>query len=128
MLVQIETRDGDPDGTHSLFRWLSRDPGTRGSARVTLAGGRAEGYMGALDVINVFLTQATGLASLAVAIASWRDSRSGPAPLRITVGERAVEISDGDGVAILLSLRSLAGDATAGEGEAAAAGQDGGAG
>jgi hypothetical protein len=76
-----------------LFRWLSRDPDARRYAPAALDDQAAAGTMGAGEIINAVLSQATSIASLAVAIASWRDSRAAAPPVRITAGDRSVIIS-----------------------------------
>jgi hypothetical protein len=77
--------DSDPAAVSSLYRWLVRDPEMKQHAEVSLASGGAAGDMGALDVINIALTQAISLLSLAVAYAAWRDSRSKAPPITITI-------------------------------------------
>jgi hypothetical protein len=45
------------------------------------------------DVISAVLTQVTSIGTLAVAIASWRDSRAHPAPVKIAAADRSVIIT-----------------------------------
>jgi hypothetical protein len=103
-----------------LFRWLSRDPDARRYAPASLDDRTAAGTMGVGEIINVVLTQSTSIASLAVAIASWRDSRAQAPPVRIATGERSVVIfgqSAAEACELLESLRgpeSPAGDSAGG--------------
>lgn len=70
------TSDGDTDALLSLFRWLKRDQGLRRSAEVSLVPQRGAADMGAADVISMVFTQGISLLNLAVAYASWRESRT----------------------------------------------------
>ena len=89
--IQVLTESGEP-ALNSLFRWLSRDADVRRNVSVSLSTAGAEGAMGTADVINVILTEATNIASLVVAIASWRDSRAEPPPVQLTIGDNSVVI------------------------------------
>jgi hypothetical protein len=92
-----------------LFRWLSRDPDARRYAPASLDDQPTAGTMGAGEIINVMLTQATSIASLAVAIASWRDSRAQALPVRIAAGDRSVIISGQSAAEARELLESLCG-------------------
>ena len=91
----------------SLFRWLSRDPDARRYVPVSLGDDRADGTMGAADVISAVLSQATSIGTLAVAVASWRDSRARPAPVRIAAGDRSVIITSQSAEDVQAILESL---------------------
>jgi Effector Associated Constant Component 1 len=93
----------------SLFRWLSRDPDARRYVPVSLEDDGAGGTMGAADVISAVLTQVTSIGTLAVAIASWRDSRAQPAPVKIAAGDRSVIITTQSADEVLAMLQSLNG-------------------
>ncbi len=90
----------------SLFRWLTRDPDARLQVTVSMAADAADGSMGSLDVINVVLSQATGIASLAVAIASWRQSRDDITSVKAIVGQRSVSL-EGNPVEVARAISSL---------------------
>ena len=94
MEFRIEPTDDDGTVSASLFRWLRDDPDTQRDVVVALTSSILPGSMGALDLITALVTQATGVGSLAVAYATWRDTRSRPSTLRITLGELSVEIQD----------------------------------
>jgi hypothetical protein len=47
--------------------------------------------MGAADVLSVVMTQLTGIGSLAVAFAAWRDSRAQTPVVKFTLGGAAIE-------------------------------------
>jgi hypothetical protein len=87
---QVRVRITADDGAISaeLYEWL-RDDRTAGVAAVSTD----SETLGALDVIDVVLTQVTAWANLAVAIAAWRQSRS-PAP--------AVTLTRPDGATLTL--------------------------
>ncbi|XTZ15280.1 effector-associated constant component EACC1 [Micromonospora echinospora] len=69
--------------TRTLYNWLRADQGLTRHAEIR-AGGSDPTRMGALDVIDIVLSQVTGLSALALAVASWRQSRSRPQPVTIT--------------------------------------------
>jgi hypothetical protein len=59
-----------------LYDWLSHDTRIARVATLSMASsGRVSGEQGALDVIDIVLKDVTGIASLAVSIASWRLAR-----------------------------------------------------
>lgn len=95
MLVQINVMADESDkfAANSFYRWLLRDRELNRSGAVSLADESRPGEMGSLDVINVLLTQGTGLLSLALSYATWRDSRPKPPSVKITVGVRSVVLS-----------------------------------
>jgi hypothetical protein len=82
MYVSIETTGHGE--TAALYGWLRRDPNLTRHADV--AGGRPADptIMAALEVIDVVLTHATGIATLALSVLAWRQSRPRPAPVTIT--------------------------------------------
>jgi Effector Associated Constant Component 1 len=131
MLVEIGfASDGNPEELSSLFRWLARDVELGRAARVLLVpAGAPGGEMGALDVINVVLSQATGLASLAVAYEGWRDSRKRSSPVTMTANDVIVVLTGGAGEDAARTLRSLAmetgpeGKAVTADGPAASGGE-----
>jgi hypothetical protein len=70
--VQILT-DG-PGELNALYGWLRADAALAREAEVRPAPPPV-GSMGALDVVDVVLTHATAMSSLAVAVLAWRQSR-----------------------------------------------------
>lgn len=107
MQVKIEVLNGDGSlALTSLFRWLTRDPDVRRHVAVSFRPSTSKDTMGALDVINAILTQATSISTLAVSIAAWRDSRAKPPAIKVTAGERSVIIST-DSTEIAAMLQSL---------------------
>ncbi|MFR9794321.1 effector-associated constant component EACC1 [Streptomyces sp. MS06] len=85
-----------PDGT-SLLRWLHADPDLRGAARVGASAPRpGSGEMGgALDTVNVVLSNALAFGSLVTAVAAWRTSRPRPPRVRIERDGVAVTLQEG---------------------------------
>ncbi|MFJ7209607.1 hypothetical protein ACIQWR_39505 [Streptomyces sp. NPDC098789] len=73
-----------------LYRWLRADED--GPDEVRLSAEPAPGAMGGLEVINVVVTHAMGVANLALAYAGWRSARRSRAALTFT---RA-----GDGISV----------------------------
>lgn len=92
--IDILAERHDTLAVNSLYRWLLRDRDLSRCGAVSLGGEAAPGEMGLPDVINVVLTQTTGLLTLALSYLSWRDSRSKAPPVRITVGVQSVILSD----------------------------------
>jgi hypothetical protein len=79
--------DGDEaTATASLFAWLRRDQALTQHARVTHSTRDRAGAMGALEVIDVTLTHATGIATLWLAFSAWRHSRRSAPHARFEVG------------------------------------------
>ncbi|MEU5989023.1 hypothetical protein ABZ806_08600 [Spirillospora sp. NPDC047418] len=104
------------DGTEitSLYRWLAQDPDVRRDAKVTIVPGPARpGDMsGALEVVNVVLSNAIAFSGLVVAVAAWigsRRSSSGPA-VRIERDGVSVTISADSPEAVRDVLRALEGE------------------
>lgn len=113
MKVKVELlADDDSLAVASLFRWLTRDLDVRRRVPVSLETVGPEGAMGALDVINAVLTQATSIASLAVAFASWRESRAKSPSIVVSAHGKSVTIADNSiehSVALLESLQAAIG-------------------
>jgi hypothetical protein len=108
MNVRIEVPgESDSHELLALFGWLTRDPDTRRHVPISLEDeGRGED-MGAADFINAVVTEATNMAALAVAIATWRDSRA-PAPsVKLVVNAGTVIITSESAESIQQTLQSL---------------------
>jgi len=89
--LQIESID-DGEGAASFYRWLSEDAQVRRALTVALDDAEAgPGQMGAADVLSVIMTQLTGIGSLAVAFAAWRDSRARTPTVKFTLGGGTIE-------------------------------------
>ncbi|HEY3477939.1 MAG TPA: hypothetical protein VGL02_03485 [Streptomyces sp.] len=76
MLLEIHAEDEEQAAElRDFYRWLRDDED--GPERVTLAHrtGEATGAMGALEIIEVVLTQSAAAANLAMQYASWRRAR-----------------------------------------------------
>ena len=82
------------DDAAALYEWLRTDPGLARRAEVT-AGPPEPGHLGALEIIDVVLTQATAVASLALAVAGWRRSRSGRTSVTVTRADGATLTVEG---------------------------------
>jgi hypothetical protein len=81
MHVSIETA-GDGEAA-ALYGWLRRDRDLARCADV-VGGGRADPTsMSALEVIDVVLTHVTGIATLALSVFAWWQSRPRSAPVTI---------------------------------------------
>ncbi|GGM66658.1 hypothetical protein GCM10011608_59970 [Micromonospora sonchi] len=74
MLIMI-TADDSGDELRRLGHWLLDDDDVVRSAEVSIRPSGQPGQMGGLEVIDVVISNAVGLASLAIAYASWRNSR-----------------------------------------------------
>lgn len=104
--------DESPDGTEltSLYRWVSQDPDVRRDAKVTGVPAQAQpGDMGgALELVNVVLSNSIALSSLVVAVASWIGSRrASPPAVRIEYEGVSVTIDADSPEAIEAALRAL---------------------
>ena len=78
----------------SFCQWLAEDQDVSRTARVTAASTPATGRMGALDIVNVTLTQVASFAGLVMAYASWRRARGATAELTFTVNGVSITVRD----------------------------------
>jgi hypothetical protein len=106
----------------ALLRWLHEEQNLRGQARMFMGGVQAPGSMGgALDVVNVVLSNSIALGSLLTALVAWRSSRPSPQPsVRIEVNGVPVTVNSDDPEVIrslIETLRGAAPDADRGPGE-----------
>ncbi|WP_439676778.1 effector-associated constant component EACC1 [Embleya sp. MST-111070] len=93
MRVELQVSGGENE-LRSLYAWLGRDPGLRGTARTSLSGrepSRLDEMGSVLDVIQLITDSGWSAASLAVAVAAWRGTR--PRSPQITVRRGASEIT-----------------------------------
>ncbi len=92
--IRVDEQDGQPAG--SLCRWLALDPQVRRAATVSMTPAPAEaGEMGgALDVVNVVLSNSAAFGSLLVSVSSWRNSRPRPPTTRIERGGVSITLKD----------------------------------
>lgn len=96
MRVRIATADGVAG--NALYSWLRGDPTLPNDTDVSMPSPRADS-MGALDVLDVVLTHATALGSLAVSVATWLGTRAEPPMVTITRWDGAT-LTIRDGTAI----------------------------
>ncbi|GLY78753.1 effector-associated constant component EACC1 [Actinoallomurus iriomotensis] len=91
--IGFEGKDPEREIT-SLGAWLKGRPTIVQSARVTLEHARpGSGQMGtAFEVVKLALESGFSLGNLALAIASWRRTRTSTPPLVIQVSGRTVRI------------------------------------
>lgn len=92
----------------SLYRWFREDLSAGADTKVELEAGTEPGHMGAADVLCMALTQLTSIGSLAVAFATWRESRSSAPPLRIRLGDATLELTDASDGQLASALHALA--------------------
>jgi hypothetical protein len=90
--IRVDDRDGQTAG--SLYRWLVLDQQVRRDATVSVrpAPPGAGEMGGAVDVINMVLSNSIALGGLLVAVSSWRRSRPTPPTTRI----------EGDGFSLII--------------------------
>ncbi|MFI5915987.1 hypothetical protein [Dactylosporangium sp. NPDC051541] len=94
MRVDITTADADAaDELNSLFGWLQRDEELTATAEVSRSS-QETGYLGALDVINVVLTQGVAIANFIMVYRNWRDSRQKPPALVFKIGGVTITADD----------------------------------
>ena len=82
-MIDVRIAGSDPEESAALYHWLRADAGLAEHARIR-AGRPAEGHLGAIEIIDLVLTHATAGASLALAVAGWRQSRAKPGPTTVT--------------------------------------------
>jgi hypothetical protein len=104
--------ENSPDGAEltSLYRWLRDDPDVRRDAKLTAVSTPAQrGDMGgALELVNVVLSNSIALSSLVVAVASWIGSRRTSSPVvRLEYNGVTVTIDTDSPEAIEAVLRGL---------------------
>jgi hypothetical protein len=94
--VSIRVDDRDDQTAGSLYRWLALDPQVRQDATVSLtATPPGAGEMGgALEVINVVLSNGIAVGGLLIAVSSWRRSRPRPPTIRLVRDGVSVTIED----------------------------------
>ncbi|WP_229711693.1 effector-associated constant component EACC1 [Streptomyces daqingensis] len=80
----------------SLYRWLVADAELRGLTEMTVTSAESrQGDMGgALEVVNVVLSNTIALSSLLVSVAAWRGSRPRPPEVRIERNGATVTVRD----------------------------------
>lgn len=90
------TFGADPGDAPSLRRWLMAERRLRGHAVVSATPAvQVPGQMGgALDVVNVVLSNSIALGSLITSVAAWRNSRPRPPQIRLERGGSVVTLYD----------------------------------
>ncbi|WP_143674036.1 effector-associated constant component EACC1 [Streptomyces caniscabiei] len=111
------------EGSDDLLRWLRADPvATHAELSLPKAESEQE-WMGAAETVQAVVDSATGLASLVVAVAAWRDarrqnpSRTPPPVVHIQHGAVSVEITDDDPAAVSRIIDALTAVDGSGTGE-----------
>ena len=85
----------DGDSVLPLYRWLAEDPDVRRDTTLSLSGEQRPDEMGgALEVINVVLSNTIAFSGLVVAIAAWWGSRKGAPVVEIERDGVRVTIHD----------------------------------
>jgi hypothetical protein len=95
MLVSIELHD--QDRSHdlvSMHHWLSRNADLVRHARVRLRSADSGPHMGAMDVIDVVLSNTLAAASLLVAYRAWRESRTDPPTVEFEINGIRIVVTD----------------------------------
>jgi hypothetical protein len=100
MDLRIGTVEADDEELKSLYRWLSRDMMLSQHAKVSFQqGDHRPGEMGGVfDLINVLLADAgvvAGIGSLAVAVKTWRGTRSRPPAIKIERNGVTITVAEG---------------------------------
>ncbi|MER6143004.1 hypothetical protein ABT174_23690 [Streptomyces sparsogenes] len=114
-MEQVEIRfridEGDDEGEalRSLYRWLHRDSSLERTTKVELQEApQEEGAMGgAWETVNILLTHATALSSLAVSVAAWRQNRPSSPPLNAQSNGTTVTVRTDDPEAVRRLLEAL---------------------
>ncbi|UQU62042.1 hypothetical protein COUCH_23705 [Couchioplanes caeruleus] len=106
---------------NSLMGWLRRDGQVARSAEI-IAVPAANGSMGALEVIDVVVSNATGIAGLLVAYRAWRQAKRQTAPVTIVINNVSV-VHDGTDEAdrrVVRAVEAAAGRVSGDPGDGAA--------
>lgn len=124
---RIDQRDDEGEALRSLYRHLYRDESLERTSTVELREAPPlESAMGGVwDTVNIVLTHATALSSLAVSVAAWRQNRPSTPPLNAQSNGTTVTVQtdDPDAVRRLLeALNSVDGTNSDGSGGAASEG------
>ncbi|MGW0712506.1 effector-associated constant component EACC1 [Streptomyces sp. NPDC002643] len=124
--ITVVTPDRDGGGPSGLFRWLAQDPDVRSSAQLALvpASERAGDMGGAFEIINAVVANSLALSGVAIAAASWRETRAPRPTVRIECAGVVVEVGDDSPETIARITRVLS--EAAGAGAQAEPGQGGG--
>jgi hypothetical protein len=85
-----------PAESAALYGWLRRDRVLARNADVVARAPADPTTMASLALIDVALTHATGIATLALSVLAWRRSRPRPAPVTITRPDGSRLSVDGD--------------------------------
>lgn len=94
--MRVLISSDEAEETTDLFRWLRADPEVVRHAELTLRPSADPSAMGAWEALDVFLTHATALSGLALAVAAWRQARRAPAPVRLTRADGQTLVIGGD--------------------------------
>jgi hypothetical protein len=116
--IRVDGQDGQPAA--SLYRWLALDPQVRQETTMSItATPPGAGEMGgALEVINVILSNSIAVGGLLVAVSSWRKSRPRPPTTRIERDGFSITIEDASPETVRRVLDALTdGPAAPGEDE-----------
>jgi Effector Associated Constant Component 1 len=94
-----------------LYRWLIADSDVAAAADISLVSQASpSGHMGAVtDAINLVLTQAESLASVALAYATWRQSRHDAPPVTFQSSNVTISVTDGSQPSIQRLIQALQG-------------------
>lgn len=85
MLVEILiSTAGDKHELEDFYHWLRQDVGIVRAGTVTASAPATTGAMGAFETVSMILSNASGLASLAISYSSWLRARKNPSPLTFT--------------------------------------------
>ncbi|MFI0713835.1 hypothetical protein ACH4SK_24875 [Streptomyces inhibens] len=116
--IEADRDDGAGDAARSLYTWLSADPEVSAGAGLSpVRRAEAPGRMGpVLEAVEAVFDSGVQLASLVVAVASWRSTRPRAERVRIERAGIRVDVDGADPEAVARVLRAL------GEGAAPAAG------
>lgn len=108
MEILISTA-GDKNDLEDFYHWLRKDVDIVRAGIVTASAPADTGAMGAFETVSMVLSNASGLASLAISYSSWRRARKSPSLLTFTPSSGA----DADQQAVIDQMNQPRPDQTA---------------
>jgi len=98
---------GDEIALSDFYQWLCEDLEIVRTAELRPRAAKRTGHMGALELVDVVLSNATALGSLALAYVSWRRARPEAPPLTFARNQVSVVVVDGSAAEVQRIVNDL---------------------